>query len=68
MGGFVETPCYGEVVTDSDVITAVFEQAGLAVSLKAEHLLSVETEGHIVYFEFDAGRLTGIRVTVVRRM
>jgi hypothetical protein len=50
------------------VITAVFEQAGLAVSLKAEHLLSVETEGHIVYFEFDAGRLTGIRVTVVRRM
>ncbi len=64
----METPCYGEVVTDCDVITAVFEQASLAVSLESEDLLLVETEGHVIYFEFDAGRLTDIRVTVVRRM
>ena len=64
----METPCYGELVTDCDVITAIFEQAGLPVSLESEHLLSVEAEGHIVYLEFDAGRLVNIRVTVVHRM
>ena len=68
MRGLVETPCYAEIVTDCDVITAVFEQAGFAVRLESEHLLSVEAEGDIVHFEFDAGRLINIRVTVVRRM
>jgi len=58
--------CWGDVVSDLDVLTAILEQAGFEVSPGLETCFSVERGGYMIHFQFDAGRLTDIRVTVSR--
>jgi hypothetical protein len=63
----VVTPCWGDVISDRDVLTAIFEQAGFAMYQGLDNF-SVEKEGYTIHFEFDAGRLSDIRMTVAHRI
>jgi hypothetical protein len=53
---------WDDVVTDFDVLVAIFEQAGLTMDHGPDEEFSVQSEGHAIHFEFDRGRLRKIRV------
>jgi hypothetical protein len=57
-------PNWGDVVSDLDVLSAILEQAGFEISPDPKSDLSIESEGYVVSFQFESGRLTNIRVTV----
>jgi hypothetical protein len=57
-------PCWGDVVSDLDVLAEILEQAGFEMSPCRAAGFSIEREGYTIHFQFEAGRLTDIRVTV----
>jgi len=64
----VETPWWGDVVTDRDVLMAIFEQAGFPMTQALDADFSIDKDGHTIHFVFEAGRLTDIRLTVAYRI
>jgi hypothetical protein len=57
-------PHCGDDVSDLDVLAAILEQAGLAISPCREAGFSIERGAYTIHFQFEAGRLTNIQVTV----
>jgi hypothetical protein len=56
-------PNWGDVVSDLDVLAAIFDQAGFEITHNPDSGFSIEREGYMIRFQFELGRLTNIQVT-----